>query len=58
MTSPLESAVSKYLRELSPESRSRVVAVFSKEVDEFAHLVFRIIETLQRYHAQNKMQGM
>jgi len=57
MTSPLESAVSKYLRELSPESRSRVVAVFSKDVDEFAHLGFRIIETLQRYHAQNKMHN-
>lgn len=51
----MESAVLKYLRELSPEARSRVVTVFAKEVDEFGHLVFRIIETLQRYHAQHKM---
>lgn len=55
MTSPLESTVLKYVRELSPEARSRVIAVFGKEVDEFAHLVFRIIETLQQYHARNKM---
>jgi hypothetical protein len=51
----MESAVLKYLRELSPEARSRVVAAFADEVDEFAHLIFRIIETLQLYHAQNKM---
>lgn len=54
MTSELESAVLSYLRKLSPESRARSVIAFSNEVDEFAHLLFRIIETLQRYHAQNK----
>ena len=55
MASALESAVSRYLRELSPEARSRVLAVFAKEVDEFGHLTFRIIESLQRYHECNKM---
>lgn len=54
MTSPLESAVLKYVRTLSPEARSRVLAFFAKETDEFAHLVFRIIETLQRYNERNK----
>jgi hypothetical protein len=55
LTSPLESAVLKYVRELSPEARSRVLAAFAREVDEFAHLVFRIIETLQRYYERNKI---
>ena len=54
LTLPLESAVLKYVHELSPEARSRVLAVFAKEVDEFAHLVFRVVETLQRYHERNK----
>lgn len=31
-----------------------MLTVFSKEVDEFAHLVYRITETLQRYHERNK----
>jgi hypothetical protein len=53
--STLESEVLGYLRELSPEARSRALTTFRKEVEEFAHLAFRIVETLQRYLAQSKM---
>ena len=54
MMSPLmEATVLKYVLELSPEARGRVVAHFSKEVEEFAFLAAKITETLQRYHAQN-----
>ncbi|HEY9500232.1 MAG TPA: hypothetical protein VIR01_01240 [Pyrinomonadaceae bacterium] len=49
----LEAAVRNYLRESSAESRSRAIATFAKEVDEFGHLVFRIVETLERYHEKN-----
>jgi len=49
----MEATVLKYVRELSPESRARVAAHFSKEVDEFAFLVAKLTETLQRYHARN-----
>ena len=49
----MEETVLKYIRELSPESRARVAAHFSKEVDEFAFLAAKITETLQRYHARN-----
>ena len=55
MTAPLESAVRKYLHELAPESRARLLAFFAREAEEFAHLLFRIIETLQLYHARNKL---
>lgn len=49
----MHAAVLKYLRELSPESRTRVAAHFSKEVDEFAFLTAKITETLQHYHSRN-----
>jgi hypothetical protein len=54
VTSPLELTVQRYLRELSPESRTRLLSTYAAEVQEFAHLSFRIVETLQLYHAQNK----
>ena len=44
----------RYVRELSPDSRTRLLRAFAAEADEFAHLVFRIVETLQLYHAHNK----
>jgi hypothetical protein len=49
----MQAAVLKYLRELSPEARTRVVAHFSKEVEEFAFLASKITETLQHYHSRN-----
>jgi hypothetical protein len=51
----LEEAVQRYLRELSPQSRERLLETYAAEGEEFAHLVFRIIETLQLYHAHNKI---
>lgn len=53
MSASMEATVLKYLRELSPESRARVTAHFSKEVDEFAYLTAKITETLQRYYERN-----
>ena len=55
MPSQLEPAVRRYLKELSPQSRARLLASYAPEADEFAHLVFRIVEALQFYHAKNKM---
>lgn len=49
----MEATVLKYLRELSLESRARITAQFSKEVDEFAILAAKITETLQCYHRRN-----
>lgn len=49
----METTVLKYLRDLSPEARTRVAAHFSKEVGEFAFLAAKITETLQHYHARN-----
>lgn len=49
----MEAAVLKYLRELSPEARTRVAMHFSSEVGEFAFLVAKITETLQHYHARH-----
>ena len=54
-SSPLEATVRRYLRELSPDSRVRLLRAYATEADEFAHLAFRIVETLQRYHAHNKI---
>ena len=30
-------------------------SIFTLEIDEFAHLIFRIVETLQHYHELNKL---
>lgn len=49
----MEAVVLKYLRELSPEARTRVAAHFSNEVGEFAFLAAKITETLQHYHARH-----
>lgn len=54
VTSPLELTVRRYLQELSPQSRARLLETYAPEVEEFAHLAFRIVETLQLYHAHNK----
>lgn len=53
MSPSMEATALKYLRELSPEARTRVAAHFSKEVGEFAFLAAKITETLQHYHARN-----
>lgn len=53
MSPMMEANVLKYLRELSPEARTRVAAHFTKEVGEFAFLAAKITETLQHYYARN-----
>jgi hypothetical protein len=53
MSSEMEVAAIQYLRHLSPDTRTRVTSHFSAEVDEFALLVSKLTETLQRYHAVN-----
>lgn len=50
---PMQAAVLKYLRELSPAARTRVMVHFSAEVEEFAILASKITETLQHYHSRN-----
>jgi hypothetical protein len=52
--SQLEPAVRRYISELSPESRARLLKVYAGEADEFAYLIYRIVEVLQFYHARNK----
>lgn len=49
----MTDATTQYLRSLSAVSRVRVTSHFSVEVDEFALLVSKLTETLQRYHAIN-----
>ena len=52
--SQLEPAVQLYIRELSPQSRTRLLKVYAAEAEEFGHLIYRIVEALQFYHARNK----
>jgi hypothetical protein len=52
----MEAIVATYLSELSPDTRRRLAAHFSKEVTEFAFLVGRMTETLQNFHAQSPNQ--
>lgn len=52
--SQLESAVQRYIRELSPASRARLLKTYAAETEEFAHLIFRLVESLQFYHVKNK----
>ena len=46
----MKSTVLKYLRELAPESKARLTAYFTEEVEEMSILTGRAIETLQNYH--------
>jgi hypothetical protein len=49
----MKSTVSKYLYELSPESKARLTKHFSGEVEEFAILISSMLQTLQNYHSLN-----
>jgi hypothetical protein len=49
----MHTSVLKYVCQLSPEARVRIASHFSKELEEFAFLTAKIVETLQSYHSQN-----
>ena len=51
--SVMQETALKYLRQLAPESKTRLTVYFTAEVEEMSALTARAMETLQNYHRVN-----